>query len=229
MKYFNLDVIKGAISLIKDGNDTREHVTSRATSGMLSFYFRPENSFIITPEQTQLGGKRPDYTIERFNLGTTEFIHHCFVEVKSLVNSNIGNILNQLHDTVLFTMDHSGNYSAFMIAVKGTKIAFYTYHTFSSLLDENGILHYKGFIPLNYQIPSVNYIGINECNLLNYDNYVRLQKFHTSSSYLSDLGALSNDNIKHPHILDLLNEKHKEEIHRMFLHVVENTSNIFKD
>lgn len=230
MKCFNINTINKAISLIKDGQDTKEHVTSRAISGMLSNYYKPVDNFIVTPEQTQFGsGKRPDYSIEKFIPNASDFIPHCFVEVKSLVNSNIDNILDQLYDTVLFTLDYKGSYSVFMIAVKGTKIAFYTYHNFSSLLDEYGVSHYKGFIPLNYLVPWTIYSKINNCTLQDYDKYVRLHKFHTDPTNLKDLGAIPNNNISHPHILDLLNEKHKEDIHKMFIHIFENASDIFKD
>jgi len=123
----------------------------------------------------------------------------------------------------------SGNFSTFVLAVKGTKIAFYTYHNFTSLLDEHGIYHYKGFIPINYRIPWSEYHSINHNeSLFDYDKYVRKAKgFKTEAENLFGIGAIDTDNIKHPHILDLLEESHKNDIHSLFMHMVENSADIF--
>lgn len=115
------------------------------------------DKFGITPEQIQLvSNKRSDLAIERFNPIANNFAPHCFIEVKSLVNSNITNILGQLGSTVINAIYYygntTGNYSVFMIAIKGTKIAFYVYHNFAFLLDDYGISNYNGFIRLNYLI-----------------------------------------------------------------------------
>jgi len=43
MKYFNIKGINRAISLIREGDNTNEHITSRAVSGMVNVYFKEEN------------------------------------------------------------------------------------------------------------------------------------------------------------------------------------------
>lgn len=234
MKYFNITGINRAISLIREVKNTQEHVTSRATSSMINFYFKEENGWHKTPEQIkETSNKRPDYIIEKFVDRFPYFLPHCFVEVKSLVNSNIGAILDQLYDTTLFTVDTYGNYSrsfsTFMIAVKGTKIAFYTYHNFITLLDEYYIPHYEWFIPLNYIIPWFLYKEINAyATLRDYDGYMRnCSMFHTNESTLSRLGAVTTNDLKHPHILDLFNEGHKNDIDGMWKHVLEHSPYIF--
>ena len=231
MKYFSIPGINRAISLIREGDNTQEHVTSRAAFAMIGNYFKQDNDWFITAEQIQIGSlKRPDCVIEKFSELASNFKPHAFVEVKSVVNSNIHNILDQLYDTVLFTMDsHGGSFSCFMIAMQGTKIAFYTYHNFISLLDEYSIPHYKGFIPLNYIIPISLYARINrEATPQMYQDYVNSHSsFNTDPVYLDRLGALKTQGLNHPHILDLVNEQHKDDIHNMWKHLLEHSSDIF--
>lgn len=219
MKYFNIIGINRAISLIREGDNTNEHVTSRATNALINFYLRQANGFYPVPEQIQIiSRKKPDYAIEKVIDITPYFKPHTFVEVKSLVNCNIGNILDQLYDTVLFSMDYyQGSFSCFMVAMKGTRIAFYTYHNFHGLLDEYGIPNYKGFIPLNYLIPVNLYSRINNnATGQTYQNYVNSHSsFVVDAGVLRANGAIETGGLNHPHILDLVNINHIDDIHSM--------------
>lgn len=236
MKYFNIEALNRSIERIRDGSNTLEHRTGTAALGLARNYFLVDR-FAITAEQIQESTrKRPDFAIEKFLPGK-DFFPHCFIEVKSLVNSNFYKIVDKLFYTLFITIDDydslTGNYSVFMLGVKGTKIAFYTYNSFSSLLDDYGILNYKVFIPLNYMIPEENFLQINRRFALaetSYEFYKKNHNFETNSRILNELGALPTGFFKHPHVLDLLNEKHQEHIHNMFKYVViRNPNNMFID
>jgi len=230
MKYFNLTALNESIKRIREGAITHEHRTGTAATGLSHNYF-PVDEFAITPEQIQdFSNKRPDLTIEKFT--ATGFIPHCFVEVKSLVNSNIPKIVDQLHDTLVVALgdfgDLTGNYSVFMIGIKGTKIAFYVYHSFGSLLDDYDIMNYKGFIPLNYMIPQDQFLDYHHAFTLKeaaYQFYRESLTFTTDSKILEQLGAVKTNQFNHPHVLDLLDIRHREDIHNMYMFIREQNAN----
>lgn len=235
MKYFSIEKINRAIRAIRESNVKQEHVSSRAASELARHYFS-NDKYTIVPEQIQIGTKkRPDFVIEKFfenNPVNLWFLPHTFIEVKSLVGRNMSHIVQQLHDTVFVAMDEwgniTGNYSAFMIGIKGTKIAFYAYHNLSSLLDSYNIFNYKGFIPLNFKIPSELLLKINEAHPLKealYERYLRGLTFDTNHHSLSQKGVLGIPDIPFPHIFDLQDARHRDDIHNMFMYIVSNTAN----
>ncbi len=68
----------------------------------------------------------------------------------------------QLYHAILSTVDSKAlDLSVYAWAVKGSKIAFFQFYPYQTLLDENGIIHYKGFVLLNYLIPQKEYFEIN--------------------------------------------------------------------
>lgn len=240
MKYFywSIGALNASIVRIREGNITQEHRTSSACLGLVRHYF-PIDRYVVTPEQIQeFTNKKPDLSIEKYIENDSSFIPHCFVEVKSIIGKSINSIPDQLFETLFVAIDdfgsNTGNYSVFMLAMKGTKIAFYVYHSFASELDANGIINYKGFIPLNYLIPEaefLSYTGDTPVREWAYETYKnKLRDIVTDPKILSDLGALGTDKIDHPHILDLLNDKHKEHIHNMFEYFANESPNkIFRN
>jgi hypothetical protein len=236
MKYFNIKALNMSIARIRDGN-TDEHRSGTAALGLARNYFSVEK-FAITPEQIQeTTRKRPDLAIEKFLPSSLTFTPHCFIEVKSLIRKSFDDIADQLVDTVFVAVDTygnlTGNYSVYMIGIKGTKIAFYMYHSFSSLLDDYGIPNYRGLMPLNYLIPENLYSEFNRNFPLvdpAYALYKSRLEFETNPVMLYRMGALATKHFSHPHILDLLNAQHQEHIHNMFNYVEKiNPNLIFKN
>lgn len=236
-RYFNVEQINSSIRRIREGQSTMEHRTSTATLNLIRNYFHIDK-FAITPEQTQdITNKKPDFAIERYTPNTfaaPEYVIHCYVEVKSIVNSNFPSILQQLDSTMCAAIDHfgnqvSGSFSSFMIAMKGTKLAFYHYHTFASLLDEHGILNYNGFIPVNFEIPRESILSFNKDGIFSAhvaDSYAaKMVHITTNSTILQQLGAIGTNDIPHPHILDLDNINHREQIHQIFVYISQTNPN----
>jgi len=222
MKYLSVNTIVKALHRVNESN-TQEHRTGTPCSGLLHHYF-PLDKYIMTPEQIQpVSRKRPDFSIEI--LENDKFIPHLFVEIKSLVNSNFNDIMDQLYRTVLETVDLGDtNFSVFVIAMKGTKIAFFEFHSFVSLLDEYGINNYNGFVPLSFRMPGEAFFEINKdlgiTNLIKYLKY--RSELDIPIDVLNRLGVLSTTNIPHPHIWDLLNKDHEDYIHKLFMHMANN-------
>ena len=140
------------------------------------------------------------------------------MEVKSLVNSNFNDILDQLYDSILNVVDvQSGTFSAFVIAMKGTKIAIYHFSSYVSLLDELGVPNYTGFTPVNYILTPAQWLEIYpKENLINYANY--LSNFNIpNSEILARQGVESTTNFPSPHVFNLLETNHHAGyIHELF-------------
>lgn len=225
MKYMSIGPIKAALDRVHTSHP-HEHRTGTVTSGLLNNYF-PNEKYIITPEQIQLSNKRPDFTVER--LEGDKLVPHLFVEIKSSINSNFCDILDQLSDAILQTVDSLGienNLSIFAIALKGTKIAFYEYHSYVCLLAEHDIPNYKGFIPLGYIIPTPEYSDINSDFFnknpkeffIEYLRHITKVDVPHLKEKLLELKVESTPKINHPHIWDLLNKDHEDHVHNLFMH-----------
>jgi hypothetical protein len=222
MKYLSVKTIEVALNRIVMGDNTFEHRTGTAANSLVTHYF-PLSKFTCTPEQIQdLSNKKPDLSIER--LCGENLVPHCFVELKSVIRSNFGDILDQLYDTILNTVDiQDGLFSTFVIAMKGTEIAFFQFYSYVSLLDEYNIVHYKGFIPLNQLISAYPYGDINDKHeLIDYLKYISKYTMATDSNKLSNLGVKSTHKIPFPHIWNLLNKDHENHVHELFMNMANN-------
>jgi hypothetical protein len=216
MKYMSVPTIAKALHRVNEGN-TQEHRTGTPALGLVRHYF-PEERFAITAEQIQISNKRPDLSVELLT-DDGKFVPHTFVEMKSLVNKNFDDMLDQLSDTILETVDlGETDYCVYVLAMKGTRIAILEYHSYASLLDEYNILNYKGFVPATYRMSAESYFDINQAqgisNLIKFLHY-KLE-FTPSKSELEALGLKSSPKLPYPYILDLLNKDHENYVHDLF-------------
>lgn len=235
--YSSVKPIKIAIDRVHNSHP-HEHRTGTVTSGLLNHYF-PKEKYIITPEQIQISNKRPDFTVER--LEGDKLVPHLFVEIKSLINSNFSDILDQLSETISQTVDSMGienNLAVFVIAIKGTKIAFYEYHSYVTLLDEFFVPNYNGFIPIGFNIPFKEFSDINseyiannpKSDLAEYGKHIFKVNVPNIIEKLLELKVESTSKIDHPHIWDLLNKEHENYVHELFMHTANKTAgNDIKD
>lgn len=81
---------------IINSNDSMENITSSATYVLLQNYLPPSINFIFTQEQA-----RKPYLVQILNnsvekLMTNDFVKVVFLEVKTMVNSNFNDTLDQL-------------------------------------------------------------------------------------------------------------------------------------
>lgn len=153
-----------------------------------------------------------------------DFIPYLFVEIKSLVNSNFEEIMDQLADSIAETVELCAPDSCvYVIAMKASKIAFFEYSSLD--FDNYSIPQYKGLIPLNYVASVSHYLNLNiESDPIDYVNYMsRIDSTIPTNPYeLSRLGVENTNQIKHPHIWDLLNRYHKDHIHNLFQSMANN-------
>lgn len=110
-------------------------------------------------------------------------------------------------------------FSVYAVAMKDTKIEIFVYHNYGSLLEDYGIFNYRGFIPLNYEIPYANFKEINSGPLFNeFDllgDYAKHIKggIETNLDKLRDMGVESTAKMRIPHFWVLLNKDHEDNKH----------------
>ena len=129
-----------------------EHQVGTWACTMLAKHFGP-HAYLITPEMFIHGtNKKPDFIIEKyceqerdkskFNVGYE--LKKQGGEVFDKAVSQVSNAISQLHDI------QYGSIEMFVIVQRGRQIAFFDYFSYHSLLEEEGINHFKGCVPLTY-------------------------------------------------------------------------------
>lgn len=87
-------------------------------------------------------------------------------------------------------MGLDGDYAVCVIAMKGAKIAFFEFHSYTNHLDQYGIPNYRGFIPLGQIIPAQNYFSLNEHNsLIHYLQHINKVEIVHQPERLKALGV----------------------------------------
>ena len=127
--------------------------------------------------------------------------------------------MDQLYDTVLETLENVDSCSAYVIAMKAGKIAFFEFHAYVDILNSYGIPNYKGFIPLGYNMPIHEFLSINpQASLVDYLEYTNKIAVDVPQKVevLKALGVESTSKIEHPHIWTLLNADHENYVHNLF-------------
>ena len=189
-----------------------EHRTSSIVSVYLNHFFPVINGWVITPEQSTLTNNKPDFSVEgqyhtnsNHHLNTsTNFLYltgvwntgvntgvetlrpAIFVECKSASSSdNFKSILNQINDAIIANIGDSKIPACYAIAIKGTKIAFFTFIPDEEGLEAENYPHYKGFtsLPSTYTPPQESITLLPETMPLDDDNNAVAELWDTALIY----------------------------------------------
>jgi len=222
MKYLSLKTIKVALHRVVDGEHTMEHRTSTVGNSLLANYF-PLQKYTVTPEQEMpYSRKKPDFTVERLD-NKDNLVYHAFAEMKSCDGSNFTQIIDQVYDSIMpYAEATGGNFSVYVIAIKGVNIGFFQFFNSISLLDALNIPHYKGFIPLNKLMLAHDYMSVHNISSI-VDYFQHLKECPVNVYNIRCRDVKIPDKMDFPCIFNLLNEKHENYVHDLFVHMANNT------
>ena len=114
MSYILSNSFRIALQRISPNSD--EHRTGTVTNGLLNHYFNA-NKFAVTPESIGSNQKRPDYLVE--SVQGNHFTEHAVAEIKSQSGDSFGSAADQVIEAITETLDLQGNYTIFVVLVKG--------------------------------------------------------------------------------------------------------------
>jgi len=150
-----------AMNRIESSEKSFEHHTNSWATTKISNHFN--GPWVLTPEMTLEGNKKPDMIVEKVNQGPQPKLDvHAAFEFKRPKGSRFEDALNQLALAIPLAVDELG-YSAkdtfeiFVVVVIATDIGFFEYHNDISNLDEEGIDHFRGCVSFttSYHIDGV--------------------------------------------------------------------------
>lgn len=153
MSYLDYLPIQLAIDRIQNAFHYEEHHVGTFMATVLPLYFPAAKGWAITPEQTQANKKKPDFIVESSSPETPELAIHLAVELKKLGKENFPGILRQLEKAISDTVQRTDDYTIFAIAQRGMDIGFFEYHHLEDELENTGVGHYHGFVPMTAPYP----------------------------------------------------------------------------
>jgi hypothetical protein len=217
-----------------------EHHVGTWACTKLKEVFNQEH-WAITPEQIDRHSrKKPDLTVEKaVHLSTSpassqnafklSMMPYLVMELKK-VGQRKEEALNQLCDAILETIDWKGNkfgedqFEVYALVQSGVEIGFFEYHSDQSILDEENIPHFRGCVSL-----SQDYFIKGQFQVVMRDKPTDLRNLYTDFERLKtarlkdeDKKELRQDAYDYttPCFFDL--NKHQEEIHFLFQHMLHN-------
>ena len=224
MKYLSFKTVKVALHRIVNDEYPMEHRTSTVGNSLLANYF-PLQKYTVTPEQEiPYSRKKPDFTVERLD-NNDNLVYHAIAEMKSYDGANFTKIIDQVYDSIMpYAEATGGNFSVYVIAIKGVSIGFFQFFNCIPLLDALNIPHYKGFIPLNKLMLAHDYMSVhNISNIVDYFQHLRLSRVNMYLYRYRLRDVKMPDGMDFPCIFNLLNEKHENYVHDLFVHMANNT------
>lgn len=147
--YMNVELIKAAVDKLDSSH--HEYDVGRAVLSILRNYFPQNQGWTIVPEFLVPEKKRPDYCIEKFAGGVSPFFTpKVFVEMKSGTGATTEKALDQITSSMVQAIDRlGGEFTCFLIIVKGKQIGFFEYHNDRSNLSEDEVQQHFGAISFN--------------------------------------------------------------------------------
>ena len=128
-----------------------EHHVGTWACTMLSKHF--QDDFLITPEMFTYGtNKKPDFTIEKYyEEAKDKSKYHAVYELKKQDGGYLDKALEQASLAISQLCDKTdGSIEMFVIVQRGMEIGFFEYLSYTSMMDEAGILQFASCVPLTY-------------------------------------------------------------------------------
>lgn len=154
LDYIDIPLIKSSIDVL-DGLHN-EYDVARVILSVFTHYFTSRDGWSIVPEFRVLEKKRPDFIIELRDTQRAQqelkkqFVPKIAVELKSGRGDNVNKALDQSVDSLVTLVDNlAGDFSIYIIILRGKSIGFFEYHNDRSNLYEEGVRHHRGAIPFN--------------------------------------------------------------------------------